>query len=107
MDKPKCKKGKAAVKASLLEQLEGKGADKSVFVEQVDSYMELYDVAKALQKDIKKRGINYEEFNSQGFPVTKENPSVKSLVAVSKQMLTILEKLGITTDKVIAPEEEL
>ena len=58
MDKPKCKKGKAAVKASLLEQLEGKGADKSVFVEQVDSYMELYDVAKALQKDIKKRGIN-------------------------------------------------
>ena len=31
----------------------------------------------------------------------KQNQSVKDLVAVSKQMLTILDKLELTTDKTI------
>ena len=60
--------------------------------------MSLYDIKKKLQQDIKKRGVSYKTVSASGYPIEKQNQSVKDLVAVNKQMLVILEKLKLTTD---------
>lgn len=89
---------KAKIKDSLIRQLEVKGANVPHFYDMVCDYMELYDVKKALQKDIKKRGICYKTNSANGYEITKQNQSVKDLVAVEKQMQSMLKEMGLTTD---------
>lgn len=90
---------KKKIKESLIKQLETKGADAAHFYDQIDDYMHLYDVKKQLIADIKKRGVSYETLSASGVKIVKQNQSVKDLIATNKQMLNILEKLGLTTDK--------
>lgn len=87
------------IKESLEKQLEVKGANIPHFKDQIYDYLILYDTKKALQKDIKQRGVSFEAFSASGYKIQKQNQSIKDLVAISKQMLMILEKLGLTTDK--------
>ena len=76
---------------SLISQLEKKQADISCF-------LDLNDIKKKLKTDIKKRGVSYEAQSASGkATIIKQNQSVKDLVAVNKQMLMILDKLGLTT----------
>lgn len=89
---------KSKIRESLEMQLQKKGADIECFRDLICDYMSLYDIKKALQKDIKERGVSYETTSASGYPITKQNQSVKDLVAVNKQMLMILEKLKLTTD---------
>ncbi len=93
---------KGDILQSLQDQLKKKQADISVFSDLLDDYMALYDAKKRLKTDIRKRGVSYETSSASGKAmIVKQNQSVKDLVAVNKQMLLILEKLGLTTDKVI------
>lgn len=93
---------KSDILKSLQEQLEKKEADISVFSDLLDDYMSLYDIKKKLKNDIKKRGVSYETPSASGKTmIIKQNQSVKDLVAVNKQMLMILDKLGLTTEKTI------
>lgn len=62
--------------------------------------MELWDVKTKLSADIKNRGVTYKDFSSVGIEMQKNNPSVKELVMVNKQMLSLLKELGLSTDKV-------
>ena len=89
---------KAKIKESLIKQLEVKNANVAHFMDLICDYMVLYDTKKALQKDIKKRGVSYETSSASGFPITKQNQSVKDLVAVEKQMMVMLNEMGLTTD---------
>ena len=100
---------KEKIKESLMEQLWKKGAKIEVFEDLICDYMSLYDVKQNLKKDIKKRGVSYETKSANGYDIEKQNQSVKDLVMVSKQMLLILEKLGLTTDYVMrgSDDEEL
>lgn len=92
---------------SLQEQLAKKQADISVFSDLIDDYMGLYDIKKKLRTDIKKRGVSYETTSASGkSTIVKQNQSVKDLVAVNKQMLMILDKMGLTTDKTIKDDED-
>lgn len=92
---------------SLISQLKKKEADISVFLDLIDDYMSLYDIKKKLKADIKKRGVAYESTSASGkAKITKQNQSVKDLVAVNKQMLMILDKLGLTTDKTIKDDDD-
>ena len=92
---------------SLLSQLKRKNADISVFNDLISDYMTLYDVKKKLTSDIKKRGVSYETESASGkAKIIKQNQSVKDLVAVNKQMLMILDKLGLTTEKTIKESED-
>ncbi len=91
----------AQIRASLYAQLQAKEADVPHFADLVEEYMEFWKLEKKLEADIKRRGINYEEKMSTGISKIVNNPSVKDKVAVSKQKQIILEKLGITTDKLI------
>ncbi len=90
---------KAKIKESLIKQLEVKGANVPHFNDMICDYMILYDTKKALQKDIKKRGVSFETTSASGFQIIKQNQSVKDLVAVEKQMQSMLKELGLTTDK--------
>lgn len=93
------------IKESLIKQLETKGANVAHFNDIICDYMVLYDTKKALQKDIKDRGVSYETTSASGFNIIKQNQSVKDLVAVEKQMISILKELGLTTDAPTGTED--
>lgn len=97
------------IQESLEVQLWKKGAKIECFEDLICDYMNLYDIKKALQKDIKIRGVAYEATSASGYAITKQNQSVKDLVAVGKQMLLILDKLGLTTSEILPEggEDEL
>ena len=98
---------KKKIQESLELQLWKKGAKIECFTGPlICDYMNLYDIKKALQKDIKTRGISYETTSASGYPITKQNQSVKDLVAVGKQMLLILDKLGLTTGEIVPDSDE-
>lgn len=89
---------KTKIKESLIKQLEVKSANIAHFNDLICDYMTLYDTKKMLKSDIKKRGVSYETQSASGYKITKQNQSVKDLLAVEKQMLAILRELGLTTD---------
>lgn len=97
---------KKKIQESLELQLWKKGAKIECFQDLICDYMNLYDIKKALQKDIKARGISYETTSASGYPIVKQNQSVKDLVAVGKQMLLILDKLGLTTGEIVPDSDE-
>lgn len=88
---------KSDIRNSLITQLENIGADLNHFIDLVNDYMELWDVKNSLIKDIKSRGVVYRDFSSVGVEMQKNNPSVKELVGVNRQMLSILKELNIST----------
>ena len=83
-----------------------KGADLDHFNDLVGDYMRFWDIKTKLYKDIKKRGVMFTDNSSVGVPMQKNNPSVKELTSVNKQMLTILEKLDINTKNVMSDKDE-
>lgn len=95
------------IESSLLSQLQKKGADEAHFLDLVKDYMAMFEIKEKLEKDIKKRGISYTEPSaSKGIEISKQNPSVKDLIMVNRQMLAILDRLQITTEKTIGGEYE-
>lgn len=102
------KPSKTRVKNSLIEQLTQIGANIPFFEDLVEDYMCLWDVKNGLQEDIKERGVTYIDVSSVGVEMMKNNPSTKELTMVNRQMLSILEKLGLSTDKCkIEDDDEL
>ncbi|MFA6867548.1 MAG: P27 family phage terminase small subunit [Clostridia bacterium] len=93
------------VKKDLLDQLEKKKASSNYFIDMVNDYIQFWDIKTDLYKDIKKRGVMYTDVSSVGIPMQKNNPSVKELVNVNKQMLVILDKLDLNTKNVISGED--
>ncbi len=89
---------KAKIKESLIKQIEVKNANVAHFNDLICDYMVLYDTKKMLQKDIKARGVSYETTAATGQKIIKQNQSVKDLVAVEKQMMSMLKEMGLTTD---------
>lgn len=95
-----------SIEKSLLDQLKMKGADLDHFNDLVGDYMRFWDIKTKLYEDIKKRGVMFEDNSSVGVKMQKNNPSVKELTSVNKQMLTILEKLDINTKNVMSDKDE-
>ncbi len=91
---------------SLIEQLELLGAVKEHYADMIKDYMGLWDVKTALIKDIKTRGVTYMDVSSVGVKMQKNNPSVKELVMVNRQMLCILKELGLTTANIVGGDED-
>ena len=86
-----------SIEYSLMEQLATMGANQSHFSDLVNDYMGMWDVKNALFDDIKLRGVTYKDLSSVGISMQKNNPSVKELVTVNKQMLSVLKELGLST----------
>ena len=95
-----------SIYSSLCVQLAMMGASQDHYLDLINDYMKLWDIKKNLAKDIKLRGVVYEDYSSVGVKIKKSNPSTKELVMVSRQMLSILEKLGLTTANVCDGDED-
>jgi len=100
MAKTKRQKTRENIRESLIMQLHGMGANVAHFENLIEDYLSFWDTKAKLNEDIKTRGIVYEDFSASGVSMKKNNPSVKDVVTVSRQMLMILDKLGIDTKNV-------
>lgn len=95
--------------ASLMEQLAFKDASVDCFEDLIQDYMSLWDTKNALIADIRKRGVMYKDVSSVGVEMMKNNPSVKELVMVNKQMLMLLKELDLSTENAAGgdPDDDL
>ena len=84
-----------------MQQLKEKNADVEHFISLVDDYVWYYEQEKAMQDDIKNRGLSYKTISSQGKEYLKDNPSIKNAVMYNKQKLAILKEMQLTTANVI------
>ena len=96
-----------SIKNSLEKQLAMMTATKDHYVDLINDYMGLWDVKNALFADIKLRGVTYKDVSSVGIEMQKNNPSVKELVTVNKQMLSVLKELGLITANARSGEEDV
>lgn len=88
------------VRESLIKQLEAKGAKVDCFLDLVESYMFYTKKEREMQKDINDRGLSFLATSSTGKEYMKDNPSIKNAVMYNKQRLAILDKLGLSIEKV-------
>lgn len=95
---------KKDVEQSLIAQLNAQDKGQKYNIDLVNDYMKLWSVKNKLQKDIDTRGVVYEDYSSVGIKMQKNNPSVKELVMVNRQMLSIIKELGV--NEITANEAE-
>lgn len=88
---------RADIFKSLLDQLAIKGAPLDHYADLLGDYMRFWDTKNALLKDIKTRGVMYKDVSAAGNMMMKNNPSIKELVLVNRQMLLILKELKLST----------
>lgn len=89
------------IRESLVEQLRAKGADVKLYRALIDDYMWLHQQFRQMQADIRKNGRVYSATSAAGKDYEKENPSVKNAVIYSRQMVAILNALGLDTKTVV------
>jgi len=94
------------VKASLIEQLVEKGQDTKYMLGLVDDYMQHYKIIRLLWKDVNKRGVKVDTFNSHGDPVVKDNESLASIQKEQMIMLKILQTLKLQEPVKIASNDD-
>ena len=98
---------KANIKKELIKQLSLKRANIDPFLSLIDDYLDLWSIKNALIKDIKANGSVLVEIDHEGVEHRgRNNPSVKELVGVNKQMLSILKELGLSTANVGGDEDD-
>lgn len=93
--------GVTKIKESLLKQLQAKGADVELYHSLIDDYCWIWKQEREMQRDIKKRGRTYSAVSAAGKDYEKDNPSVKNALLYSRQMIAILDALGLKTDTVV------
>ncbi len=98
------KRGK--ILESLQSQLRSRGQDADYAIDQISDYMALWDIKNQLIRDIKKRGITYQERTATGVEQTRNNPSTKELLGVNKQMLQLLKDLDLNTESWAADQDD-
>lgn len=72
-----------------------------MFNDQINDYMSMWDLKETLKDDIQKNGLRLNYTTSNGGKAEKDNPSVKQLPMVNKQMLMLLKQMDISTDKAV------
>ena len=98
-------KQRREVKTSLTEALKAKGADAALYLDQIEKYMDLWDMYMLLAKDVKENGLRYPTVSPSGTEIIKDNPSVKNLPAYNKQMLMQLKMMDLLDfEKMAIPE---
>jgi hypothetical protein len=83
------------IENAIIERLEEKNLYKEPFADMVTRYMSMWETCILLEEDIKMRGVQVD--TEKGF---KKNDSVALLTTTNKQMLSLLDKLGISVTQV-------
>ncbi|HBA62599.1 MAG TPA: hypothetical protein DCZ20_01950 [Lachnospiraceae bacterium] len=71
-----------------------------MFKNQISDYMAMWDLKESLKDDIAENGLRLLYKTANGGKAEKDNPSVKQLPLINKQMLMLLKQLEISTDNV-------
>lgn len=90
----------------MEKQLAAKGADFDMFNDQINDYMTMWDLKEKLKDDIEEHGLRMKYLTANGGYAEKDNPSVKQLPLINKQMLMLLKQLDISTDKAVKDGED-
>ena len=77
-----------------------------MFNDQINDYMTMWDLKEQLKDDIKEHGLRMKYLTANGGYAEKDNPSVKQLPLINKQMLMLLKQLDISTEKVVKDGED-
>lgn len=91
----------AEIKKSLEDQIKAKGADVTLYRALIDDYMWFYQQLSQMKADVRKRGRTYTAISAQGKDYEKNNPSVKDALLYNRQMVAILDALGLSTKTVV------
>lgn len=75
-----------------------KGADIYLFKDQIDDYMTMWDLKEKLKEDVEKNGLRLNYKTASGGQAEKDNPSIKQIPLINKQMLMLLKQLEVSTD---------
>lgn len=76
-----------------IEMIEMLRSDKLVAIDQVDSYIQLWETRILLKKDIAKRGVVVHYDNGGGQSGVKKNDSIDQLNKIASQMQRIYDDL--------------
>lgn len=99
-------KGQAVIRESLENQLRALEASVPHFRDMIDTYITLWAIKKRLEFDIAEKGIRYDEYMSTGKKKSVINPAIKELENTTKQMLSILKEMNLTTSESTGGESE-
>ena len=98
---------RATIREELVKQITLKRANVDVYLSVIDDYMSMWDVKNELVSDIQVNGIVLIGVDAKTLlPTRKNNPSTKELVAINKQMLSLLKELGLSTANVGGDEDD-
>ena len=86
-----------------LRKLKEKGNDIPVFLDLIDSYMDLWIVKELLNNDISERGVYVTTLNAKNQEIQKKNDSVGELSKITAQMLKVLSHLKLEINDNKAP----
>ncbi len=95
-----------SIKKSLQKQLEDMGADLDHFESLVDDYCFMWEQCEVMKQNIRERGLVYPSVSSAGAAFERENPCTKNVLQYNKQMLAILKELHLSTDNIIAEDDD-
>ena len=84
-----------------MQQLKAKGANVELYRSLIDDYCWFFKQEHDMQRDINRRGRTYTAVSAAGKEYEKENPSVKNALLYSRQMVSILDALGLNTKTVV------
>lgn len=89
------------IKKGLLEQLNIDGVSGDHFVDLVDKYLIMWDMAQALEDDFKSNGAK--TMTSTGLKI---NPSIPEYAKTNNQMLRLISELGLKPVRQVADEDD-
>lgn len=95
-----------SIKKSLQKQLNDMDADLAHFESLVNDYCFMWEQCEAMKENIRERGLVYASVSSAGADFERENPCTKNLLQYNKQMLSILKELHLSTDNIVAEEDD-
>lgn len=101
----KTAKTRREIKTAMIDALKKKGADTALYMDQIEKYMDLWDMYILLAEDVKTNGLRFATTTPSGQTIIKENPSVKNLPAVNKQMIMQLKMMDLLDFEAMAIPE--
>jgi len=101
---------KKHIKESLLLQLKSNGITEAHYIDLINDYVAMWEIKNKLIEDIKKKGVSVRYQNGENQFGYKKNDSISELNRTNRQMLIILNELGLKAANIKNdddPDEEM
>lgn len=100
MAKKKFETLKKEVRKSLIDQLKAKGADVSVYMDQIEDYMTMWTLKSRYADILNDPMLSPTLLNDRDFMPAKQFP------IINRQMLALLKQMNISPDTVVKDGED-